>query len=216
MNISITQHPTYIFTGPENQTAHEAINIMHNALCPENNCSTDCKTYNNLTQKKHPQLLWLTTDKSYVKSDMESIAQATTYKRYSHDYFFIVLTCAHLLNTSSAHTLLKLLEEPPDGYRFILTTQFLHHILPTIRSRSIIHYVNTNEQQQLHPLAQLLITKISPVAIQHIVKEYEQLTAEQMNAIVYQASEYIIKQQPRKQQLNHASQLNNADRKSVV
>ena len=42
---------------------------------------------------------------------------------------------AERMNTITANTLLKTLEEPPEGFRFVLTTQAVHELLPTIRSR---------------------------------------------------------------------------------
>jgi len=46
-----------------------------------------------------------------------------------------IIDPANLLNASSANALLKGLEEPPDESYFILITNSLHALLPTIRSR---------------------------------------------------------------------------------
>jgi len=46
-----------------------------------------------------------------------------------------IIDPANLLNPSSANALLKGLEEPPDNSYFILITNSLHALLPTIRSR---------------------------------------------------------------------------------
>ena len=45
---------------------------------------------------------------------------------------------AHLLNKQAGNTLLKTLEEPPDGTYFILISSHPHKVLPTLRSRSQI------------------------------------------------------------------------------
>ena len=42
---------------------------------------------------------------------------------------------AERMNTITANTILKTLEEPPEGFRFVLATQAAHELLPTIRSR---------------------------------------------------------------------------------
>ena len=39
------------------------------------------------------------------------------------------------MNSVTANTLLKTLEEPPEGFRFVLTSGAAHELLPTIRSR---------------------------------------------------------------------------------
>jgi DNA polymerase-3 subunit delta' len=49
-----------------------------------------------------------------------------------------VIFHADKLNVKTANTLLKILEEPPDGVHFILTTENLSSVLPTITSRSSI------------------------------------------------------------------------------
>jgi DNA polymerase-3 subunit delta' len=46
-----------------------------------------------------------------------------------------IIDPANLLNASSANALLKGLEEPPDNSYFILITNSLHALLPTVRSR---------------------------------------------------------------------------------
>jgi len=47
----------------------------------------------------------------------------------------ILILAAERLNVESANTLLKTLEEPPGRLRFILATEALHQLLPTVRSR---------------------------------------------------------------------------------
>lgn len=42
---------------------------------------------------------------------------------------------AERMNSVTANTLLKSLEEPAEGFRFVLTTAAVHELLPTIRSR---------------------------------------------------------------------------------
>lgn len=51
----------------------------------------------------------------------------------------VVLTPAERLNTAAANALLKMLEEPPAGTLFILTTDAIDDVLPTIRSRCLLH-----------------------------------------------------------------------------
>lgn len=50
----------------------------------------------------------------------------------------VVLAPAELLNGPSANSLLKMLEEPPPGSLFVLTTDALDDVLPTIRSRCVL------------------------------------------------------------------------------
>lgn len=49
-----------------------------------------------------------------------------------------VILCAHRLNRKTGNMLLKILEEPPEDVHFILTTDRLQEMLPTIVSRASI------------------------------------------------------------------------------
>ncbi len=51
----------------------------------------------------------------------------------------VVLHPCERLNTASANALLKTLEEPGERTRFILTTQAESRLLPTVKSRCLIH-----------------------------------------------------------------------------
>lgn len=50
----------------------------------------------------------------------------------------VMLAPAEALNTASANALLKMLEEPPAGSLFVLATDALDDVLPTIRSRCVL------------------------------------------------------------------------------
>lgn len=53
----------------------------------------------------------------------------------------VIILRAHRLNIEAANALLKILEEPPRGSLFLLTTEYLDRLPDTIRSRCAIHHV---------------------------------------------------------------------------
>ncbi len=53
----------------------------------------------------------------------------------------VVLAPAEALNRASANALLKMLEEPPPATRFVLVSDSLDEVLPTIRSRCVLQRV---------------------------------------------------------------------------
>lgn len=53
----------------------------------------------------------------------------------------VVLAPAESLNQASANALLKMLEEPPPATRFVLVSDSLDEVLPTIRSRCVLQRV---------------------------------------------------------------------------
>ena len=54
----------------------------------------------------------------------------------------VMIYPAEQMNTVTANTLLKTLEEPPADTRFILATSAAHELLPTIRSRCLVYTLN--------------------------------------------------------------------------
>ena len=54
----------------------------------------------------------------------------------------VLIYPAEQMNTVTANTLLKTLEEPPPDTRFILATSAAHELLPTIRSRCLFYTLN--------------------------------------------------------------------------
>ena len=61
----------------------------------------------------------------------------------------ILIYPAERMNTETANTLLKTLEEPPGDLRFILATEASHQLLPTIRSRCQVHAMAWPEMEQV-------------------------------------------------------------------
>ena len=53
----------------------------------------------------------------------------------------VIILRAHKLNVEAANALLKILEEPPRGTLFLLTTEYLDRLPDTIRSRCAIHHI---------------------------------------------------------------------------
>lgn len=79
-------------------------------------------------KKKKPSKMILT---EYVRSTLEAVTTTSTRGGMQ----VVVIYPAQHLNAVSANTLLKTLEEPNSQVRFILATEKLHALLPTIRSR---------------------------------------------------------------------------------
>ncbi len=65
-------------------------------------------------------------------------------------YRVVIINKAHLLTLPAANSLLKLLEEPPEGWIFLLLYQDGEFILPTIASRAVILKTLSLTDNQLH------------------------------------------------------------------
>jgi len=91
---------------------------------------------------KHPDLIVTTSSLSIGIEQIKDIV--TKMKRYPYQasYLVAVIHPGELMTQQAQNALLKLLEEPPYYARFYITTTHISRILPTIRSRCVINYLN--------------------------------------------------------------------------
>lgn len=115
-------------------------------------CSV-CTQCRKVQEQQHESILWLMPEKQYAVEDLKPIFSTISYALEADQHYFIVIQKADLLTTACANALLKSLEEPPTGYRFILLAQRIEFILPTIKSRCLIQTVgNSSQSLTQHPL----------------------------------------------------------------
>jgi DNA polymerase-3 subunit delta' len=68
--------------------------------------------------------------------EAEKILSKLSYKPFESDYKIMIVWLPERLNQTSANRLLKLIEEPPENTVFLLVTENVNRILPTIYSRT--------------------------------------------------------------------------------
>ena len=83
--------------------------------------------------------LWLYPEARYTLDQFDPVFKALSFGLDEGKKFFIVIEKADSLSQACANSLLKVLEEPPPGYYFLLTAARIDDLLPTIRSRCMIH-----------------------------------------------------------------------------
>ncbi|KKQ10660.1 MAG: polymerase III, gamma/tau subunit protein [candidate division TM6 bacterium GW2011_GWF2_36_6] len=154
---------------------------------------TECRKIKNL---QHPFLLWLCPEKDYSVDDMDAIFDKTRFALDDGQSFFFVLDKAQNLNSASANKILKVLEEPPVGYNFILLTDNANLILPTILSRSFVVQAQTSSEQVLdHQLLKYFAVKNAlpePVSFDQELKKLH-LSDTQSTELCQTLMEYFIK-----------------------
>lgn len=162
--------PSYLFIGSELYIENIAKNFIKNVFCADADrfsmlasVATEVPTGSELSsstttgcnlcleckkvdRKMHHNIIWLEPEGPYVLSDLEPIFKAVVFALEDTKHFFFVISKAQQLSQSCANSLLKLMEEPPKGYHFILTAQTKERILPTILSRCIIQNYNTESK----------------------------------------------------------------------
>ncbi len=216
-------HPAYLCIGDEQKTLEHAIYLLQKNFCLSavlrqaqderktnplvvsdceaivSNHAQPCSVCTNcrkVREQCHESIIWLCPEKQYVVDDLKVIFSTISYALEPNQHFYFVLQKADLLSPACANALLKSLEEPPEGYHFLLLAQRAEFILPTILSRCLIENLGSSTQPLSHPLLSFFTTTAfqDPLAFSKeldasTVNEWETLTlVDQL--IIYWADEY--------------------------
>lgn len=136
----------YLFEGEQGTGKHQlSLWLAKRLFCQqvrENNPCEKCANCRRIAEGEHPNIRVIRPDGQSIKVDqIRQLQQEFTKKGFEKGRQIFVLQEAEKLNTSAANSLLKFLEEPDGDVLFILETQNLGKIIPTIQSRcQIIHF----------------------------------------------------------------------------
>ena len=100
-----------------------------------------CRSCRPFLAGSHPDLIVIGPDPSKVTQVITAdqarrLTASLSLQRHSAKHRFIIIDPADALNEEAANALLKTLEEPPEGMRFLLITARPASLLQTVRSRS--------------------------------------------------------------------------------
>lgn len=94
------------------------------------------KIFNLIDEKNYPDIMVISTDSSMIKKNqMIDLQREYSNKSLYDNKRFYIINEAEKLNSSSANTILKFLEEPEDDIIAILLTDSRYHVIDTILSR---------------------------------------------------------------------------------
>jgi|SaaInlStandDraft_4_1057021.scaffolds.fasta_scaffold48673_1 DNA polymerase III delta prime subunit len=182
--------PAQLIVGTSDQTYFYALEKLQNIFClqdKKNKQNCFCSECSKLKKHQHSSVIWIEPEKEYVVDNIKIIFEKIRFTLEKNQNFFFVLDKAHTLNPTCANRMLKILEEPPAGYNFILLTNNENSVLPTIRSRCTIHICTTQTQPiTTHPLLSFFFT---PKKLDDII-EFEK-TIRQQNLTNTQSTELI-------------------------
>jgi len=137
-SVTAYTHHALLWIGPDEVLVTKTHEYIQRQLCPHDGCS-NCVVCKQITQHQHHTLLWLEPEKNYTLDMIDQLCNTMAYALTSGTSFFFVLQRADTLSVACSNRLLKALEEPPIGYQFILLAQRTDTLLPTIRSRCVMH-----------------------------------------------------------------------------
>ncbi len=132
----------YLFTGPKGvgkeTTAKAFVYHLFCQLSREDPCGS-CLACKKLDKDIHPDIVKVYPEKRDIRIDtIREIERFIKFRPLEAPYKIILLHQAEKLNPEAGNALLKSLEEPPPYVIFILLTENITQLLPTIISRSQI------------------------------------------------------------------------------
>ena len=143
--------PAHLWIGNPEAIRIYLIKKLQNIFCQNNGCTT-CITCQSIYQKQHYAITWFTPEKQYTRELLSPLFEQLSFALNENEHYFFILEHVDFMPPSCANSLLKSLEEPPSGYYFLLSAERAAYILPTIRSRCMIHELNYKEPQNNHRL----------------------------------------------------------------
>lgn len=150
MNASQT-YQTQLWVSDQ-QTLHDkTISFLQEQLCSNNACN-QCATCNQINEISHPWVQWMQPERTFSVDQIDTIIKNCSFQLDPEEKRFIILQDADNINISAANRLLKTIEEPYQGYHFILLTQQPELLPSTITSRCVIqkftpqHTINQHQE----------------------------------------------------------------------
>lgn len=131
-----TASHAYVFSGPPGVGKSEAALAFAAGLaCPSGGCGA-CGTCRRVQEGLHPDVELITPEGSRILVDqIREINSHVAYRPFEARAKVYVLFEAETMNQEAANAFLRTLEEPPPHVHFLLVTDAVEKMLPTIMSR---------------------------------------------------------------------------------
>jgi DNA polymerase-3 subunit delta' len=128
-----------------------------------------CHSCQLMDSQTHPDYHLICPEKSGKPITVEQIRRVNQWSHESSQfggYRVIVIQPADAMNESAANALLKTLEEPPEKCCFILVTEHVEQLLPTVSSRCRqIHISEMNDQDVVNWLSRQTSQTVPPYVV---------------------------------------------------
>lgn len=148
MNISVSTKSSsaQLWIGSPSILKAQAIACVQRDYCLYLGCKT-CSICGQIERQQFHACMMLATIKStYSRADLDLIFSKIVIARPQEEPFYCVITQADKLSDACANSLLKLLEEPPAGWHWLLLTDQPHALLPTVKSRCVVTEFSSDAQ----------------------------------------------------------------------
>lgn len=109
-----------------------------------------CRSCQLVTGGNNPSFFVIGPENGEIKvSQIRNLRPELAKKTFLGNRRVLIIREADRMNRSAANSLLKILEEPPGGVHFILTSSQAGRVLPTVRSRCFTVYIPPPTEDEL-------------------------------------------------------------------
>lgn len=177
--------PAQLWVGSPFQLHQQVVQYLQTLWCKNTACGS-CSTCRHIAQQQHHSICWMAPEKAqYTKADCEIIAHKSSFMLEPGEQFFFIIPSAELLTPACANSLLKVIEEPPQGYHFIFLAERPRMLLPTIISRCVVTMIDSEERELLAPQFLQLFKEPHHSKLALFTKSYEAAAiTEQMTSLL--------------------------------
>ena len=132
------RHHAHLWIGKRSILIEKAKNFFKKKQCTSGGCN-NCPICRQIDTEQYYAITWIRPEKQFYTTDqVDAILHILSLSLDGDETFFIVIERAEALSPATANRLLKALEEPPHGYRFLLFTESPDALIKTIVSRCVI------------------------------------------------------------------------------
>jgi len=144
--------PAQLWIGNHTNLIKQTKKTLQKLFCTKNGCGR-CFVCKQIENQQHHGAIWLNPEKQYTLDQLDVIFKTISFKLDTNQKMFFILQHADFLSEACSNSLLKSVEEPPQGYHFIFLAERLSQILPTIQSRCLVKsFYSENESISHHQL----------------------------------------------------------------
>jgi len=114
-----------------------AMNFIKHLFCEQEETCYQCCSCSAIDKGTHPDLFLIFPQKKEIQlSQIKELSRRFSLKPYLSSFKAAIIDEAHLMNSESQNSILKILEEPTGDSVIILVSGNPESLLPTVRSRS--------------------------------------------------------------------------------
>lgn len=137
--------------------------------CRAGGCNA-CVICRHVQDRSYYALMWLTPEKSgYTVAQLDVLEKRMACMADPGEQFLIIFERAQTLSIVCSNRLLKVVEEPPPGYHFLLLAES-QTVVPTLASRCIIEYISPSKALSAHPMVEFFTQH--KFSVDHFMRVY--------------------------------------------